>query len=161
MSLNPITETYNFTSQSIFQNNVMSLDLVLTVQPWFVNLLQNLKTTIAQDKLTLEQEGSNNANLSPQNLLRILGYCDCIPVTQPSIADTQAVQLVPVSENKEPAGGFRDGMTHDSHTKSVSQKQDNDSTDHRKDDEYLLDIHPNEAKYFTNPRTGRKVKKIV
>ena len=31
----------------------------------------------------------------------------------------------------------------------------------RGDDEYLLDLHPHEARYFTNPKTGRQVKKLV
>eukprot|EP00345_Euplotes_harpa_P001231 CAMPEP_0168325554 /NCGR_PEP_ID=MMETSP0213-20121227/4762_1 /TAXON_ID=151035 /ORGANISM="Euplotes harpa, Strain FSP1.4" /LENGTH=52 /DNA_ID=CAMNT_0008328071 /DNA_START=345 /DNA_END=503 /DNA_ORIENTATION=- len=52
-------------------------------------------------------------------------------------------------------------MTHDSFPKSEIPKLEQEDTSSEKDDEYLLDIHPNEVKYFTNPKTGRKVKKLV
>lgn len=146
---------YQYTTPAIFENGVMSLNLVLTIQPWFMKLVQRLRSQ------NLTPEAVDASNLDPVRLLNILGYCSCIDSPKIPGSEEQVVEENNTAREETNRKGQKDTMSQDSQTKSVSQKDDNETTDHRKDDEFLLDIHPNEAKYFTNPRTGRKVKKLV
>jgi hypothetical protein len=122
---------------------------------------------------------NEHVNLDPLNLLNILGYCPCYPTETSTLSLNQqaACTSAPSDENQQQATPKE--STHDSHTKSVclidecKECKDNkecsqdckdsplSNSDHRKDDEFLLDVHPNEVRYITNPKTGRKVKKIV
>lgn len=70
-------ERYRFTSPCIYQNNVMSLSLVLTIQPWFMKLMHSLRSSLEQlQQLNSEKDGQK-ADLSPNSLLEVLGYCCC------------------------------------------------------------------------------------
>ena len=151
-----LSKAYNLAIKNLFQNDVMTLSLVLTVQPWFLRLLHAARIEEVRQK-----DMENTTKIEPTRILEILGYCSCQE-------DTQAIKLIeqeePLAENtpsiiESPLK--LDVEINESHSKSDTNKWESIECDHRKDDEYLLDIHPNEAKYFTNPKTGRKVKKLV
>ena len=151
-----LNQIYNLAAKNLFQNEVMTLSLVLTVQPWFMRLFQ-----AAQALNEKQQEAINASKIEPTKILEILGYCKWIDAEE-------AVKLVEqdTTQKENTPSVFEthtksDVEVNDSHSRSDTQKSESIDSDHRKDDEYLLDIHPNEAKYFTNPRTGRKVKKLV
>lgn len=159
-------ECLQLSTPSIFQNNIMSLNLVLTFQPWFTKLMKDLSMVqiAAQNGASLESELNKLSvtNIDTSNLLSILGYCPCEP------DQSHAVKLVSESnidekENFEVSHlNHKDNITSCCGSKHLNSHKDcTEEEDLRKDDEYLLDLHPHEAKYFTNPKTGRKVKKLV
>lgn len=159
-----------YTSPVIFSNNVMSLSMVLTIQPWFLDLVQKLKNAGSDSQQNVSSFQNEHVNLNPENLLSILGYWPCD--SSENSAVTLVQQSINISEDiiQKPQHTTSRELTHDSHTKSDCLKDECsqgskesilNKSDHRKDDEFLLDVHPNEVKYITNPKTGRKVKKIV
>lgn len=154
-------ERYRFTSPCIYQNNVMSLSLVMTIQPWFMKLLHSLRTSLEQLQLLNRENEGLSPDLTPNAILEVLGYCCCGTAEEPVSSAVPECTQSEIWESKGEPHPEKEGLTDCCHSKSVSGKQDSEDIDHRKDDEYLLDIHPNEAKYFTNPKTGRKVKKLV
>jgi hypothetical protein len=162
------TECFQLTTPSIFQNNMMSLSFVMTFQPWFTKLLCSLGE--AQSGINGEGNFQNPPSMSssdlgtvdPAKLLNVLGYCPC------SLNETPAVQLINDEDQidhevKDVTTILKqDVITNCCLSKnSESHEDSSDDSEVRKDDDYLLDTHPYEAKYFTNPKTGRKVKKLV
>lgn len=151
---------FQYTSPSIVNSDVMSLSLVLTVQPWFMNLMQNLRENLLTQQVSspLTQQ---EMDAQTSTLLEILGYCPCQVPSSSKLGSLEISGEKGVLEQKPDSSVLKNSLTHDSFTKSVSQKPGSEGHEHRKDDEYLLDIHPHETRYFTNPKTGRKVKKLV
>ena len=111
-------------------------------------------------------------DLGPQNLLNVLGYCPCDLNSLSEALPKTDLTFGEVAGNKD--GDKKIEGSYHSNTKSacdkepcahcgadVELKDSSNSHQHRKGDEKLLETHPNEIKYFTNPKTGRKVKKIV
>ena len=149
-------QLYGFASKNLLQNDLMTLSLVLTIQPWFMRLLESIKTSMRQSELL------NTSKVEPEKLLEAFGYCNWPE-------DWEAVKLVDISEVEElntaqykNTPNYCEADVHDSHSKLDTHFCKSDNCDHdEEDDEYLLSIHPNEIKYFTNPKTGRKIKKLV
>lgn len=162
-----------YTSPVIFSNNVMSLSMVLTIQPWFLDLVQKLKNEVPEFQQNVSSFPNEHVNLNPEKLLSILGYWPCDSLEKPAVTLVELATATSEGINQSQCHATPRELTHDSHTKSVCLKgeckqcsQDSkdsslNKSDHRKDDEFLLDVHPNEVKYITNPKTGRNVKKIV
>jgi len=140
----------------------MSLSLVLTMKPWFANMLMSTERSPLQVDQDLVNQPSGNADTSTQHLLQILGYCGCHSDTQVNSMIQQAQSFTVKEEKKQYEQSSHRDCSLDSNTKGcVSEKHEIESMSHRQDDDYLLDDHPHSIQYFTNPKTGRKVKKLV
>ena len=157
-----ISRNYDLYSQicglayrNIHQDELMTLNLVLTIQPWFMRLVESIKQSMNL------QEMPNTSNFEPSKVLEASGYWGWFE-------DSEAVKLIDIPEIEEQnmpvfknTPNKLDGEVHDSHSKLDTHYCKSDNCDHEEDDEYLLDIHPYEVKYFSNPKTGRKIKKLV
>lgn len=163
-----INECLQMTTPSIFENNVMSMNLVLTFQPWFSRLLRTLEfynEANKSDKVFKKTVGMPHDTFDvfdPSKILDILGYCRCD--VNVNLLDSFKLEE-PCEKKTTKEASFNaenDVMTNSDVSKGSNEAKDQtDESNIRKDDEYLMDIHPHEAKYFTNPKTGRKVKKLV
>ena len=151
-------------SKDIYKDNIMTLSLVLTVQPWFMRLVNSLTTSVRT------QDTQYSPNLEPSRVLDVLGYCswleDCREWNNEEVIkfheDNEKNNIV---INKDIIkNNFEESESH-SLVDTISCKSENcehkEEEQKENDDDYLLDIHPHEAKYFTNPKTGRQVKKLV
>ncbi|CAI2387792.1 unnamed protein product [Moneuplotes crassus] len=160
----------------LYQSTLMNLSLALSIQPWFLNLVNCMKKSmeICQELEFIQKNTGDVVSL--QKLLKDLGYCGC--PTPSSLLDQ--VNKTRAEDKAETDESQKNSLTHDSGSQSgglnLHKNASSDSpisnsgvsgedsilnfNKHRKGDEYLLKVHPNEVKFITNPKTGRKVKKI-
>ena len=139
-------------SLNLLLNDIATLKLVIALHPWFSRLLESIKLNI-----TL-QECLNTSKLDQNKIIEALGYWSWVD-------DLEAIKLVETEKqslqiNKNTPNS-NETEVHDSHSKIDTDYSKSEDWKHEIDDEYLLSIHPNEVKYYTNPKTGRKVKKLV
>lgn len=102
-------------NQSFFSSNVMNLSLVLTVQPWFLNLVNNIKENM---KICQQLESTKKMigdETSPQKILEVLGFCPCDLQLPPLNSQVEAMRKEVKADSEE---FQKNSLTHDSGTKS-------------------------------------------
>ena len=107
----------NQISQStLFSNNFMSLSLVLSVQPWLIELAKAINQNSAFNHQKPDFEKQEETSIDPKEILKILGYCSCDPNPQPLL---ETVTTLNKLCEKDLSDDQKNSNTHDSPTHSI------------------------------------------